>query len=536
MANKLQRFLTTALGFEQQLEQAKADGKKEGRAEIARDVAPLMYDLASDKKRPAYAIDNPYAFAVPQSPRKRPMASVDTFTLRSIADTYDIVRALIEHLKREVFSVPIEVVPLDNNDDSEATKARCKEARSWFDTEGGLGGFGVRRQQFESEIIEDCLVIGASAIFYTTNRIGTLLSCKALDSATIRPRIDNYGWMDEVWPYEQWIMGTVTTKFKQTQLRYDGINSRTWSPYFASPLEWLLGPIISGMKADEWNREWLVSGNAPGDDVYTLPAELTPDQVTLYIQVFDEIMSGNTMERRKVRFLPSGSERLSPGTRKDQEFQAFELWLLKRICSVFGVQPASIGYSGEQYKVSQENSMRQTSQFGAGALLEYRKAQYDDILHKNGFGDLEVINVEDAYEDPGERATRLKTLIDGGIYTQNEARNIEGKDPHPDGDELKEINKPEPVVAGGGGKTPNSQKTSADRTALAEMRQWERNMVNRLKRGRGIDHSFVYTDHPVMALLEDHLRLNRSQLNTVADIRDVFKPFIKSVEVTINAD
>lgn len=99
-----------------------------------------------------------------------------------------------------------------------------------------------------------------------------------------------------------------------------------------------------------------------------------------------------------------------------------------------GVQPASIGFTGEQYKVSQDESMHSTSRFGGGVLLRLRKRRYDDILERAGFGDLHTVLPEEQTEKPVERATREEIEIRSGAKTINEVRSghqlgtIEGGD------------------------------------------------------------------------------------------------------------
>ncbi len=135
-------------------------------------------------------------------------------------------------------------------------------------------------------------------------------------------------------------------------------------------------------------------------------------------------------------FLPSGSSKISDGTRKDQDFQAFELQLIRRLCALFGVQPASIGYVGEQYKVSQEGSMDASRRVGLGRLLALRKEFYDDLAVRLGCPDVEMRNVDD---DLGEREqlSRIGVAECGGPFkTTNEVRAEHGLDPLDGGDEI----------------------------------------------------------------------------------------------------
>lgn len=381
----------------------------------------------SQAPRGVFALDNPIFFATPASPKRKPLQILSVDDCRRIADAYDIIRGPIEVLKRQVRTHPVYVAAIDPDDKSERTKKRIKEAQTFFTTAGGNGKFGQPRTNFETEWIEDLLVTGVFAIYRERTNGGQLYRQTAIDSGTIRLRIDAYGF-DETEPYEQWIQGVPVRKFEAKELYYDGTNARTWNPYCISPIEWLFSPILAGIKADEWNTTWLTDGNAPGDDIFTLPEALTTDQISTYISIFDEVLSGNTRERRKVRFLPGGSERLSPGTRREMEFQEFEMWLLRRCYSIFGVSPASAGFAGDQYKTSQDAAHDNTADFGVGALIAKRKELYDDTLVQLGYPDLEVTDRLDV-EDFSTVAATVEGLVAGGILTVNEARKRLGYEP-----------------------------------------------------------------------------------------------------------
>lgn len=416
---------------------------EEAYARGANDIVRALIDnqlLSTTTKEPDRPVhwDMPWQFAMQTSPQRRPHSLVDVRTLRMVADNCDHVRAAINHLKREVIAVKGEFVGVDEDDESATVKEAIADAQAFFAPCGGLGEFGKRQSLFESEVLEDVLVLGCTAVWCERTRGGELHAVIPIDATTIRPVRDVEGWTDPARAFEQFIQGVVTTSFSTDELIFDGIHSVTNTPYYKSPIEWIFSPITAAMSSDAWNREWLVSGNAPGDDVFTLPKELKTQEIKTYVEIYDQILSANTRERRKVRFLPDGSQRLSIGNRRDMEFQAFELWLLRRICAIFGVTAASIGYAGEQYKISQEKSVDQTSQFGAGQLLEFRSSLYNEILRRMGLSEVICWRDPDSKpEDPGSRATRLQLASGGPYKTVNEVRAEEGLDPVPGGDELR---------------------------------------------------------------------------------------------------
>lgn len=401
-------------------------------------MQPIGY-APTQTRRPIYSLDTPIIFTTPNSPKRKPLSLGSTDDLRRIADTWDILRTPIEHLKREVRSTPVLVQARDTRDDSKQTAQRIHEASQFFTTAGGNGEFGKPRATFETEWLEDLLVIGCYAIFRHYKYGGTLHNQICIDASTIRPRVDVYGWPDDEVAYEQWIYGTVVGHFSKDEIFYDGINSRSNVPYYRSPIEWLMAPIVSGMAEDEWNRTFFTDGTAPGDDIFTLPAELTSDQIKVYTEIFDEMLQGNTLERRKTRYLPNGSERLSTGTRREHDFQEFEMWVLRRVWALYGVAPSACGFAGEQYKVSQEGSNEQTTQFGAGALLAKRKEFYDDTLVRLGYGDLEINDPTLRIEIELDDVQRANLMYAGGLASLNEARKVIALEPVQGGDERKEM-------------------------------------------------------------------------------------------------
>ena len=446
-------------------------------------VAPIPQ--APTNPQGIYTLDNPWPFLVPQSPKKHPYDAVDTTTWRNMARRCDILKSVINHLKSEIATIPIEIVAREDEDNSDATKEDIQKATKFFQSmSSGLGGFRTRRSHFESQIFDDLLTIGCVAVHISRNGLGEVLEVIPIDCTTIRPVIDAYGFAPDH-AYEQYVMGVKVEEYTKDELLYEGLYPVTWTPYFESPVEMLLSPIMSSMKADEWNRMWLTQGTTPADMV-SLPQDWNPEQIRQFVTYFDENLAGNTGNRVKTKFLPGGSERLTAYSRKDNDSQEFELWLMKRICSLYGVQPASIGYGDLQYKTSQKNSTDITSMYGAGVLLEFRKNLYDELLIQLGFENLEVINVAPWEEDANQRADRLIKLTEAGIYSTNEARKELGLDPL---EKLQEDEEADPsqtddVVAE---KPTNGDENVSENRVL---QNWKNKAIRRFKDGKSLNFTF----------------------------------------------
>ena len=478
----------------------------------------------------AYAFENPLDYRVAQSPRHHPHAVVTVDTLRRVADLYDVLRACINHLKREVAAVPLSVVARNGGDDSPATVAAIEECRAFLEVSGGLGGFGRRRSLFESELIEDLCVVGAAATYWHETRGGKPHQVVAVDAATIKPNVDAYGWPDEAAPYEQWVQGVKVAEFTAAELTYDGIYPVTYSPYFKSPIEYLLNTINSALRADDWNRHWLTDGNIPMQ-LIGVPPDWTPPQIKEYTEYFDALLAGDSAARQKAKFIPGGFSVARDHTRKDQDFGDFELWLLRRTCAVMGVSPASIGFAGEQYKVSQENSQGLTTSFGVGVVLDFLKAFYDELWRRLGHPQLETRRATAQEEDAESRARRVVALVQSGLKTINEARAMEGDDPVRGGDVLllptaiAPFDPLKPTAAETAREEPElEEETRLEQGSDARpraLRQWEKKSLRRIKDGHNAVCGF---DSNHIGESEQRVILNRLEACSTAEaVRALFR-------------
>lgn len=401
---------------------------------IAHSPAPGTSGAELTPDHPLYAHDYPWRWYTPQSPRRRPESTVTLDDLRRLADVWDVARSCIQHLKREVTAVPMKIVARD--DKAKGAEERIEQARQWFERSGGLGGRGRRRQQYEGVLIEDLCVVGAACVWFRSARNGRPYEVFPIDAATIRPRVDNFGWpMSDGVVWEQWIEGNLIRGFTRQEMQFDGLWPTSYSPYPKSPTEWVILCAQTALAADQWDREWLVNGSMPAEMI-AVPEHWKPGDVKAYAQWWNDTLSGDIRGRQMPKFVPSGMNKLMNPSRHDQEFSELSHWLMQRACSLYGVQPSSIGYMEQQYKVSQEGSFDQTSAFGAGVLLEWRKDHYDDLLERIGFPDLETQNVTDVEEDAGARTERLTKACGTPYMTPNEARAEDGKEGIEGGEKL----------------------------------------------------------------------------------------------------
>ena len=409
-----------------------------------RELPPVGEQFALAQLRPEsprafggrpYHLDEPWHFWVVQNPKHLPGKIIDVATIRTMADTYDPLRSCIAYLQNEVRNTPIDIVARDP-DSKQNVDSDIAEFKEWLCDDGPLGFTSQSRSHFEAQMMEDALTVGAYAVWYQNSRVGKPNAAYVIDASTIRPRVDSMGWPDETIPFEQFIQGVQAAGFYPNELRYDGLYPRSYTPYFVSPIEWLIYLVTTALKADAWNGDWLMSGNTRKGDVFTLPESWSVEQIKDFAAYWDAKLAGHGAERSKSRFLPAGSEKIADHSRHEMDFQIFEEWLLRRTCSIMGVSPASIGHETKQYQVSQKGSQQQTRRVGAQRMLELRRDFYNDLLRRLDFPHLECIDTPDDTEEQKERAERFSKSIGIPWQSVNEGRNDAGLDPVEGGDVL----------------------------------------------------------------------------------------------------
>lgn len=497
--------------------------------------------LGGNGKDPAvFAREHPWWYHQPQAPRFRPRQLVTLEILREFAQKYDVLRAMINHLKNEVEAVPLVVSARDKDDDSAATAKRIQEVEDWFEVEGGLGGFGLTRSEFEKQIIEDLHVIGPAAIYLQPTRGGGIYQALAIDAATIRPRVDLFGWPGpgEDW-YEQYIEGILQRGFPPEEMYWRGLYPRTDSPYPDSPVEYLVLTVLAAVSADSWNREWLTDGDEPGTWL-SMPSDMPVPVAREWLELFHERNRGNTRDRQKVNIFPGGTSQPQRASRRDQDFEAFTLNLARRCAAIIGVQLAAIGLSdSKEYAVTQEASIEQTSSVGIGKLLLYLETFYNYLLRRNGYRDLRASFQTAKEEDGARKADRLSKATGVPWRTPNEARAEDGLDSiGPDGDTLfvpttyqsaeMALNPPEPAMPGTG---PAGAESSGDKGAAAqraELKRWERKALRWLKERGSAQVSFDTDTLPEGIFRGVNVGLEASA--TAEEVRSVFAQAVESLE------
>ena len=148
-------------------------------------------------------------------------------SLRDLADSYDVLRLIIETRKDEISRLKWAIRAKDE-DERHKEDLRIDAISDFLDKPNGIDAF----DKWLRVLLEDMFVIDAATLYKRRRRGGKLFELHYLDGATIKPVIDDWGRTpqerDGVWPvaYQQILKGYPAVDYTARDLIYWPRNRR----------------------------------------------------------------------------------------------------------------------------------------------------------------------------------------------------------------------------------------------------------------------------------------------------------------------
>lgn len=358
--------------------------------------------------------------------------------LRQFADTYDLLRILIETRKDQMARLDWNIVARDK-------KLRQKGAKIAPEMEARINGileFFLRpdRENFWGDwlrlLLEDLFVVDAPSIYRVKTYGDQLYALQPIDGTTIKRVIDDFGNTPppgEV-AYQQILKGYPAVEYTTEELLYRPRVKRTHKIYGYSPVEQIVMTINIGMRRQVWQLQSFTEGNIPEALIGT-PATWTPDQVKQFQDWFDSMLTGNTGEKRRARFVPGDVAKGYVPTKPAELFGEAEEWLVRVMCYAFNVSPQP--FVKMMNRATAETAQETAVSEGLAPVQNWVKGLMDTLLIDDfGSPDLEFVWQEEDELDPDKKSQIIDREQAAGRLTYNEARREQGLDPfeHPDAD------------------------------------------------------------------------------------------------------
>jgi hypothetical protein len=363
--------------------------------------------------------------------------------LRTLADSWDLLRVIIETRKDQLCTVPWVVrVRRDPGETQSEYKKRnlgdsnVKKLTEFFRFPDGFHNWRSWMRMW----FEDMLVLDAVALYKQRDKNGRVANIMPLDGGTIARMLNDQG----ITPsppdiaYQQVLYGTPSTNLTVDDLLYYMRNERTSKRYGYSPVEQILVTIGIGLRKEMFLTEYYTSGNMP-EALCFLPSTLSPSRIQEIQEWFDSVLAGDLSKRRRLTFLPgygsgtSGSGNVQPNVVFPKQVllkDELDDWLMRLVCYAFSVSPQNL--MKQMNRASAQQASEVAEEEGLAPSLVAIQDIHNQILVDLGFGD----DYEWTFQEKGDvdplRQAQIDTQLVGKLYSINELREKRGDDPRPE--------------------------------------------------------------------------------------------------------
>ena len=377
-------------------------------------------------------LDYPQGFNLNYTPRREGNSTnnLDFATLRRIADPgsggLDIVRLVIETIKDTVSGLEWKIIPKTEAGKTEQTDLYREKIKAITKRLNRPDG-NLSWSSWVRQIIEDHLVIDQPAIYIRKNPDGKVC-LDAMDGALIKLLIDPSG--RTPYPpfaaYQQQLHGLPAVDYSTAELIVPIYNRRSNKIYGYSRVEQIVNIINLGLRRQLSQIEYWSVGNVP-DMLIGVPDSWNVDQIGQYQLWFDSILSGNTGERRKARFIPTDAKPypISEPPLKSE----LDDWIARIVSYAFSV-PHEWAVK-EMNKATAESSANTAKEQGLKPIKKWVASVIDEILEKAfDAPELHFAWDESASVDPKTQMDILRIAVgQAPIMTVDEARDQLGLEP-----------------------------------------------------------------------------------------------------------
>lgn len=349
--------------------------------------------------------------------------------LRAFADSYDLLRLVIETRKDQLARLKWTISPTEHATKSdEELKDKVREIELFLRRPDRVHFW----DEWLRMVLEDLFVLDAPSIHRRKTYGGDLYSLEPIDGGTIKRVIDDWGRTPEypIPAYQQVLKGYPAVDYTTRDLLYKPRNIRTHKVYGYGPVEQIIMTVNIGLRRQTWQLESFTAGNIPEALIGT-PDTWTPDQIKTFQVWFDSMLEGNTAERRRARFVPGAIAKGYMPTKPTELFGEAEEWLARVVCFAFSISPQP--FLKMMNRATAETAQETAVSEGLAPVQNWVKGLIDTIIMDDfGETDLEFMWAEEDELDPGIKSQIIDREVGSGLLTMNDGRREKGLAPYTD--------------------------------------------------------------------------------------------------------
>lgn len=302
-------------------------------------------------------------------------------TLRNFAQSYDILRLVIETRKDQMVAFEWDIVPqnqVPGKPIPPEIQARMDYARTFFMRPDGSHDWN----EWLRIILEDIFVCDAVPIWPTFDPANRkkLVALEYVDPATIKLVIDNSGRRPQppLPAYQQILHGVPTSGYTSDELKYFIRNPRSHNMYGYSHVEQIMMTINIGLRRELSQLQYFTEGNIP-EAIAGVPDTWDAQTIAQFQQWWDSILEGNTAQRRHLKFIPGDASKIQMLKGAEATLkQEFDEWIARIICYCFSVPPTP--FVKQMNRATAEMAQEVSNEEGLVPLLHYIRGMMNSIM------------------------------------------------------------------------------------------------------------------------------------------------------------
>src|ERR1700739_4478823 len=376
------------------------------------------YPLVPPEREEVRLWDYPVGYNTIYTPRSYEAIGFDE--LRALAESHDITRLAIETRKDQIEKLDWTIKCRNEKTPDKDSASRIDQLTDFWRSPDGEQPFAT----WLREALEDVLVLDAAAFELRRNRDGKIIGLDIVDGSTVKVLLDDNGRRPRppAPAYEQIIHGRPWRLLTSDELIYLPRNPRPHKAYGFSPVEQIVTTVNIGLRRQAMQLQHFTEGNVP-PGLLNAPDGWSPEQIRQFQEWFDSILAGNTANRTRLVWGPSGTryQAFKEAPYKDD----FDEWLARIVCYAFSLPPTA--FTSQMTRAPAESSQATAATEGLAPLMLWVKRLADHVTQDLlGHPDLEFAWGDVRPADPAEQAKIIDTYVRDGVYAVNEARGLLG--------------------------------------------------------------------------------------------------------------
>jgi HK97 family phage portal protein len=396
------------------------------------------YPLVPPEREQVRLWDYPVGYNAIYTPRSYEAIGFDE--LRALAESHDITRLAIETRKDQIEKLDWTIKSRNEKTPGEDAAGRIDQLTDFWRSPDGERPFAT----WLREALEDVLVLDAAAFELRRNRGGKIIGLDVVDGSTVKVLLDDTGRRPRppAPAYEQIIHGRPWRLLTSDELMYLPRNPRPHKAYGFSPVEQIVTTVNIALRRQAMQLQHFTEGNVP-PGLLNAPDGWSPEQIRQFQEWFDSILAGNTGNRTRLVWGPSGAkyQAFKEAPYKDD----FDEWLARIVCYAFSLPPTA--FTPQVNRATAQTAQEAALEEGLAPLLGWLKRLVDGVIQtRMGHVDLEFAWSNSRPTDPKDQATILSGYVKDGIFALNEARDILGMAPVAGGDQPMFLTAQGPVL------------------------------------------------------------------------------------------